>query len=239
MKNKRNKISMSTACAYSPRDGHRFDFAIKLLSKLEMDGIELAFNNPAQIEEFDENKYKKYFKNLTCSTFHFPTKDRDGQLIKIGKKHKRLLSKIYKICSVLNISNLVIHSYNIGAPSVFDTTNFIHHIEVMEKKWNLKPKYYLDFIKKNPSWKIVLDSSHMQQCGNLVECFKKLNTYTGFYHISVCKYENQHLPLHIINKDMLSDLKIFTNKPMVLEGWIGTDDIEDYKNEVSFARKNL
>ena len=151
------------------------------------------------------------------------------------------MKKVYDIYDKINAVNINIHPQQIKNFKIFDTKNYQHSIENMEMHHEFDVKYYAQILKKNPSFKLVLDTTHASEGGELNKLFKAFKQRIVYTHLSANYFNHLHLPLHTLNREYLKPFGIIKKAkfPIVLENQIGAKDVKEYKKEIEFVRKWL
>jgi len=232
---------MSTGCLWNPYLEENKNKEIKLLSKLDIDGVEFLIGDAVELLPFKIKKETvKILRNFEFNTIHMPFHI-DGEKFLLGndKRSKRIMKKIYDIYDKINAVNINIHPQQIKSFKIFDMKNYNYSIENMEMHHAFQAGYYKKFLKKG--FKFVLDTTHASEAEELSRLFKTFRKNIVYAHLSANYFNHLHLPLHALNKDYLKPLGIIKKGkfPVVLENQTGTRSLDEYKKEVSFVRKWL
>jgi len=241
-------LSISTGCFYSINKGYNrvmeMDGVIKLCSKMDVDGVEILFGNVAELIKY---KFKKetldILRSMKFNTIHAPFYHQKKEDMIFSNKPiaRKALAKIYHAYDMINAKNINFHPQQVKNFKIFDTINYQHSIENMEKHHNFDINYYNKIFKNNHSFKFVLDTTHSSEAGELNKLFKVFNKKIIYCHLSANYFNHLHLPLHVLNKEYLKQFNIIKKSrfPIVLENQTGTKTIGEYKKEVDFVRKWL
>ncbi|MBW2966567.1 hypothetical protein KY342_05675 [Candidatus Woesearchaeota archaeon] len=239
----RRLICISTGCLFNPYLKEDINKEVRLLSKLKIDGVEFLIGDAIELLPFKLKKDTiKILKNFEFNTIHVPfILDGEKLFLSNNKRSKRIMNKIYEIYDNINAVNINLHPHQIKSFKIFDIKNYQYSIENMEMHHEFGIKYYRNILKKNPSFKFILDTTHASEGGelnNLFKAFKKKIIYT---HLSANYFNHLHIPLHALNKEYLKPFEIIKKGkfPIVLENQIGTRDITEYKKEIEFVRRWL
>jgi len=236
-------ISISTGCMFNPYLKEDLNKDIKLLSKLDIDGLEFLIADAINLLSFRLKKetiriLRRYKFNTIHAPFHLAEESLE---FSNNKRSQRIMAKIYEIYDQINAVDINIHPHQIKSYKIFDTKNYQHSIENMEMHHELDIRYYSKILKKNPSFKLVLDTTHASEGGELNQLFKAFKQKIIYSHLSANYFNHLHLPFHALNKEYLKPFEIIKkgNFPIVLENQIGSKDVKEYKKEIEFVRKWL
>lgn len=239
----RRLICISNGCFWSPYHKEDTNKNVKLLSKLDADGFEFLLGDVMDLLTFKFKKSSiKILNKYNFNTIHMPFHI-DGEKFLLGndKRSKRIIKKIYGIYDQINAVNINIHPQQIKSFKIFDTKNYNHSIENMEVHHEFGIDYYKRILRKNPSFKFVLDTTHASEAKELDKLFKTFKKNIVYTHLSANYFNHLHIPLHALNKEYLKSFSTIKkgNFPIVLENQIGEKNIEEYRKEINFVRKWL
>lgn len=236
-------VSISNGCFYNPYCKDDINRAIKIVSKLDIDGFEFFLGDADDLLKFRFSKSSlKILKNFKFNTIHAPFADRGKRLFfSKRKRSKHILKRIYSIYDKINAKNINMHPFQIKNCSVFDTINYSHSIENMEKIHDFSIDYYKAALLNLPDFKFVLDVSHAGESGEINKLIRAFKKDIIYFHLSANYYSRLHLPLHALRKEYLNKLDIIKsyNFPFVIESQIESCRLDEYKKEVQFVRKWL
>jgi hypothetical protein len=234
-------ISISKGCFWNPHLKEDVDKDVRLISKLNVDGMEFLLGDVMDLLTFKfKKKSVKILKKLKFNTIHAPFYLNGEPLtLSSNKRSKRIMKKLYEIYDQINAVNINIHPQQIESFGIFNRKKYNHSIENMEVHHDFNIKYYRKFLKKG--FKFVLDTTHASEAGELDKLFNAFNKEIVYVHLSANYFNHLHLPLHALNKKYLKPFKIIKKGkfPIVLESQIGTGSTKEYKKEVNFVRKWL
>ena len=234
-------ICISNGSFWNPYLKEDVDKNIKISSKLDVDGFEFLLGDVMDLLTFKFKKNSvKILKSFEFNTVHAPFHlDGEHFFLSNNKRSRRIMKKLYEIYDQINAVNLNIHPQQIKSLKILDTKNYQHSIENMEMHQELKIKDYNKFLKKG--FKLVLDTTHASEAGELDKLFKTFRKKIVYTHLSANYFNHLHLPLHALKEEYLEPLNIIKKEdfPIVLENQTGARSLDEYKKEINFLRKWL
>lgn len=244
----KRKICISTGCFYTKDKSYNrvmeMDKVIKTASNLDVDGIEVLFGSAAELIKYKFNKRTiDILKKMKFNTIHAPfyTTKKESLIFSNKPIVRKVLAKIYNLYDLIGAKNINFHPHQIKNFRIFNTTDYQHSIENMEKYHRFDESYYAKIFNENPSFKFVFDTTHASESGELNRLFARFNKKIIYSHLSSNYFNHLHIPLHALNKEYLKPLNIIKKGkfPLILESQIGTKTISEYKKEVDFLKNWL
>lgn len=242
----KRSVCMSMGSFYQKRKKHYslegMDNAIKICSKLDIDGVEILFGDAEKLLKFKlDDEQIRILNKFRFNTIHLPFKFKEKELLfKKDNLTKRILKKAYNIYDKIDAKNINIHPTQISDYKIFDK-RYNYSIENMEIKDGLKIKDYKNILSQNKNFRFVLDTTHASEAGELKDLIKNFRRDIIYLHLSANYFNHLHIPLHVLKEEYIKYLYIIKrlNVPFIIEDQIGTETIREYEKEVNFVRKWL
>jgi sugar phosphate isomerase/epimerase len=186
----KNKIIISTGNFWDGKNPLDNIEAIKNIRKLDVDGIELSFVDPAYLEGFYSHDVGNLLRKFKTVGMHLPA-------IKYQKNDKvrEIIKKCFCIYQLIKADYAVIHLNWLKDPDLFRGTRWNIVIENGGSKHGILVKDMHSFLKKHRRFKMVLDVNHAYESDEIDEYVKKLKNKIFAVHLGGGEMKN--IPMHI------------------------------------------
>ncbi len=143
--------------------------AIKKITKLDVDGIEITFADPKLLEGFFSNEVRNLLQKFKIIGMHMPA-------VKYQKNDKvrDIIKKCYCIYRLIKADYAILHLNWLKDSDLFRGTRWNIVIENGGSKHGYLVKEMQEFLKKNRRFKMVLDVNHAYESDEIGEYVKKL-----------------------------------------------------------------
>lgn len=225
-------VSVSTGCFY--KLGISKNEVIDLISGLSVDGVEVLFNKPQDIFDFELSELNlRFLKDKSFVTIHAP----DGDVVYAGNpKAAEVLDRLENIYRLINAKNIVFHIHKDDELNILSYYAFQASVENDDwrKGENTNTVAGIGHIlETNPRLKFALDIGHADSVGPTAtrEYVENFRDKLSEIHLSYVDKE-RHEHDFISRGRNIGDRDVFTrtNVPIVIESVLQTPtfDISEF-----------
>jgi hypothetical protein len=238
-------VCFSTGNFYVPGTKRDINRQIKDSLKLDIDGIEILFNEMSSLKSFKlDHENKKNLRDLKFNLIHAPVSlnGNDRFFYTHTPSYKKIVSKMHSLYDEINAVNINFHSSNMKNLKLLKTKKYNYTFENVTPHWNFKIETYKNLLDKNKKIGFLLDSCHGLQTNQFELLYKTFKNRIKYVHISNLTKKMQHSCLHEASKKELERLNILKmlNVPFVIETWYKEKtNIALLRKEIKFLRNWL
>jgi hypothetical protein len=207
-----------------------------ILSKLDLDGVELTFKKWEEFEEVLSNhEFTSFLKKYKTNTIHVPFG------LNYDDDFKSQFNEIIKLAHIVDAKYLVCHIYNFNNLELINDIDYKFTLEnTLTGDWN--GNKFVSFIAEK-KYKITLDTSHCLNFGEkeLSLLFNNLKNHITSIHLSNIVDGHHHRQFYSHPEDWSKVSWIFKELPkttiITLEE--NFKDISEMLEELKFIREHI